>query len=343
MWKKRIAIIVSIIAACFLIPYSLPIVFALLTAIVLEGLIQKLQHSLKFSRIYAVLVAFLLYVVSITLIGFFIIRTIVTQVVALSKVTPSFVKELYETTIYPNIIKWKYYSNALPTEVISSIENAIESTINSLDTLLKGTVELIISFAATVPGFLLEFLIYLVALVFISLELPNIKEKVKSFLTDETKYKTKIVITQLMQAGVGFIKAQIVLSLLTFVMAYVGLWLLNVPYTALLSLLIVIVDILPILGTGSVLVPWGIFALTQGQDSLAIGLFILFGVITVVRRVVEPKVFSTNMGISPLAALISLYIGFKLLGFVGLFLGPALVILYDALRKVGVIQINFKI
>lgn len=343
MWKKRIAIIVSIIAACFLIPYSLPIVFALLTAIVLEGLIQKLQKSLKFNRIYAVLVAFLLYVVSITLIGFFIIRTIVTQVVALSKVTPSFVKELYETTIYPNIIKWKYYSNALPTEVISSIENAIESTINSLDTLLKGTVELIISFAATVPGFLLEFLIYLVALVFISLELPNIKEKIKSFLTDETKYKTKIVITQLMQAGVGFIKAQIVLSLLTFVMAYVGLWLLNVPYTALLSLLIVIVDILPILGTGSVLVPWGIFALTQGQDSLAIGLFILFGVITVVRRVVEPKVFSTNMGISPLAALISLYIGFKLIGFIGLFLGPALVILYDALRKVGVIQINFKI
>jgi predicted PurR-regulated permease PerM len=49
------------------------------------------------------------------------------------------------------------------------------------------------------------------------------------------------------------------------------------------------------------------------------------------------------MGISPLAALVSLYIGFKLLGFVGLFLGPALVILYDALRKVGIIQINFKL
>lgn len=87
----------------------------------------------------------------------------------------------------------------------------------------------------------------------------------------------------------------------------------------------------------------GDFCSTQGHDSLAIGLFILFGVITVVRRVVEPKVFSTNMGISPLAALVSLYIGFKLLGFVGLFLGPALVILYDALRKVGIIQINFKL
>ncbi|TYR79067.1 sporulation integral membrane protein YtvI [Priestia megaterium] len=343
MWKKRIWIIASIIIVCLLIPYSLPIVFALVTAVILESLIQKLQQSFKMKRVYAVLVTFLLYVVSLTLIGFFIIRTIVTQIVALSKITPSFVKEIYETAIYPNIIKWKYYSNALPTEVISSIENALENTINSLDTLLKGTVEVMISFAATVPGFLLEFLIYLVALVFISLELPMIKEKIKSFLTEETKYKVKVVMSQLMHAGIGFIKAQIILSFLTFIMAYVGLWLLDVPYIALLSLLIVIVDILPILGTGSVLVPWGIIALSQGHDSLAIGLFILFGVITVVRRVVEPKVFSTNMGISPLAALVSLYIGFKLLGFVGLFLGPALVILYDALRKVGVIQFNFKI
>ncbi|MFQ6391671.1 sporulation integral membrane protein YtvI [Priestia aryabhattai] len=343
MWKKRIWVIASIVIVCLLIPYSLPIVFALLTALALEGIVQKLHQSFKMKRVYAVLMTFILYVVSLILIGFFIVRTIVTQVVALSKIAPSFVKEIYETAIYPTIIKWKYYSNALPTEVISSIERTLEKTVNSLDSLLKSTVEIIISFAATVPGFLLEFLIYLVALVFISLELPAIKNKVKSFLTEETKYKLQVVITQLIQAGVGFIKAQIILSVMTFVMAYVGLWLLDVPYTALLSLLIVIVDILPILGTGSVLVPWGIFALTQGHDSLAIGLFILFGVITVVRRVVEPKVFSTNMGISPLAALVSLYIGFKLLGFVGLFLGPALVILYDALRKVGIIQINFKL
>ncbi|MET3689559.1 sporulation integral membrane protein YtvI [Priestia megaterium] len=343
MWKKRIWIIISIIVVCLLVPYSLPIVFALVTAIVLEGLVQRLQHSLKIKRLYAVLVTFLLYVVSLILIGFFIIRTIVIKMITLSKVVPSFAKEIYETAIYPTIIKWKYYSNTLPTEVISSIENAIEKTINSLDSILKNLVEMMISFAATVPGFLLEFLIYLVALVFISLELPKIKNRIKSFLTEETNYKLQVVINQLIQAGFGFIKAQVILSFLTFIMAYIGLWILDVPYITLLSLLIVIVDVLPILGTGSILVPWGIFALVQGHDSLGIGLFILFGVITIVRRVVEPKIFSTNMGISPLAALVSLYVGFKILGVIGLFLGPALVILYDALRKVGIIQINFKL
>ncbi|HZG70363.1 MAG TPA: AI-2E family transporter, partial [Chondromyces sp.] len=118
---------------------------------------------------------------------------------------------------------------------------------------------------------------------------------------------------------------------------------LRVPYTALISLIIVFVDILPILGTGSVLVPWAVYSLIQGNQFLGIGLITLFIVITVVRRTLEPKVFSSNMGISPLAALISLFIGFKILGFIGFFVGPAIVIIYDTLRQAGIIKGAWKI
>lgn len=76
-------------------------------------------------------------------------------------------------------------------------------------------------------------------------------------------------------AAVGFIKAQILLSLITFIMAYGGLWLLNVKYTIPLALLIVVVDILPILGTGSVLVPWAVIVWAQGNHHLGVGLIIL--------------------------------------------------------------------
>ena len=99
----------------------------------------------------------------------------------------------------------------------------------------------------------------------------------------------------------------------------------------------------PILGTGSVLVPWAIVAILQSNHFLGIGLLVLFIVITVVRRIVEPKVYSSSLGISPLAALISLYIGFKLLGLMGIFLGPAMVIVYDTLKKANIIKLNFKI
>jgi sporulation integral membrane protein YtvI len=176
----------------------------------------------------------------------------------------------------------------------------------------------------------------------ISHELPRLKSKLELYLTEQTRMKVFVVTSELSKAGIGFIKAQIILSLITFFMAFVGLSILQVSYTALLSLLIVIVDILPILGTGSVLVPWAIVAILQGNHFLGIGLIILFLVITVVRRIVEPKVYSSSLGISPLAALISLYIGFKLLGIVGVFLGPAMVIVYDTLKKANVIKMNFK-
>lgn len=138
-------------------------------------------------------------------------------------------------------------------------------------------------------------------------------------------------------------KAQLILSLLTFVLAYIGLSVLRVDFSLIMAIIIVIVDILPILGTGSVLVPWAIYAFSQGQTNLGIGFVVLFLVITVVRRAVEPKIMSSNMGISPLAALISMFIGLKMVGIWGLFLGPAVVILFETLRRANIIKINIKI
>ncbi len=343
MRKKWIIVALLTLVVILLIPYSLPIIFALLTAMLLDGVVGVFQHRFKFKRIYAVLTTFLLYIASLTLLGYFLIDTIFQQLLTLSKKVPNFAKELYATVILPSINRWKDYSETLPGNVLSSIERNLENAVNSLDTYVRSLIEYTIGLATTIPAFLLEFLIYLVALFLISLELPRLKAKMESYLTEATKEKMYLVAGQLSRAGVGFIKAQIFLSLLTFVMAYIGLWLLGVPYTALLSLLIVVVDILPILGTGSVLVPWAVVAILQGNEHLGIGLIAMFVIITVVRRTIEPKVMSSNMGISPLAALVSLYIGFKLLGFIGLFLGPTLVILYDALKNAGIIRFRFKI
>jgi sporulation integral membrane protein YtvI len=334
MWKKWVFITLLLLLIIFLLPYSLPIIFAFVTSVLLEGAVKMLQRHGHFSRLYAVLTSFVLYIVSLALIGYFMVNIIFKQIVSLSHKAPSFGKGLYITTILPIINRWNRYSETLPNDVISSIEHTLENSVNSLDLLAKNLIQGTIGFVAIVPGFLLEFLIYMVALFLISLELPRLREKLEGYLTESSKQKFHIIITQLSSAGIGFIKAQVFLSLLTFVMAYAGLWLLHIPYTALLALLIVVVDILPILATGPVLVPWAVVAILQGNQPLGISLIILFVVITVVRRIIEPKVYSKSMGISPLAALISLYIGFKLLGFIGLFLGPSLVILYESLKKI---------
>jgi sporulation integral membrane protein YtvI len=343
MWKKWIFILLGIVLAAIVLPYSLPLIFALLTAILLEGLVKWLINNLRLSRLQSVIAVFTGYVLMLSVIGYNMIAIITTQTIALSEKTPTFVKDFYRSSIIPLIKKWEFYSKSLPKEVISSIEKTVENSVNTLDSFLQSFVQYTINFLTIIPGFLIEVLIYLVALFMISYELPKLKTKLEHYLTDQTKMKVYVVTTELSKAGIGFIKAQIILSVITFIMAFVGLSILQVSYTALLSLLIVVVDILPILGTGSVLVPWAIVAILQGNHFLGIGLIILFLVITIVRRIVEPKVYSSSLGISPLAALISLYIGFKLLGLVGIFLGPAMVIVYDTLKKANIIKMNFKI
>lgn len=343
MLKRFFIIIVLLVAGFFLVPYSLPLVFALLTALFLEGFVQFFQGKLKIDRPKAVLAAFITYLLLIVTLGYYLFTLVIQQTIRLSEITPTFVKDFYRTTLIPTINSWRQYLNSLPVDVISSMENTIESSINSIESFLQSTVQMLLSLLTAIPGFLIEFLVYLVALFLFSLELPRLKEKVKAHLTEGTLKKVTLVLNQLTWAGFGFIKAQVFLSLMTFIIAFLGLWILGVSNKTLLSLLIVIVDILPILGTGSVLVPWGIIAILQENHFLGIGLIILFVLITVIRRTIEPKVFANNLGISPLASLVSLYIGFKLVGIVGVFLGPALVIVYETLKKANVIKWNFKI
>src|SRR5690606_40991132 len=107
--------------------------------------------------------------------------------------------------------------------------------------------------------------------------------------------------------------------------------------------LVMLVDLLPILGVGSFLVPWAIYQGLVGNWFIAIGLVVLFLVITVVRRIIEPKVLGDAVGISALSALISLYVGFKLVGVIGLFLGPVVVLVYEAMRKEGLLNIKIKL
>ncbi|PLR97846.1 sporulation integral membrane protein YtvI [Bacillus sp. T33-2] len=343
MWKKWIWTAVAAALVIFLVPYSLPLIFAFVTAVMLEGMVQWLINKVRFNRLQAVMAVFTGYVLLLGVIGYNLISIIAQQAVSLSQRTPTFVKDFYTTVIRPLMRKWEFYSKNLPADVIASIEKTIETNINSLDSFLQRAIENILNLLTAVPGFLIEMLIYLIALFLLSLEFPRLKEKLESHLKEQTRQKVFLVGRQLSKAGLGFIKAQIILSLITFAMAMVGLQILDAPYPGLLSLLIVIVDILPILGTGSVLVPWAVISILQDNHFLGIGLIIMFLVITVVRRVIEPKIYSTSLGISPLASLISMYIGFKLLGLAGIFIGPALIIVYDTLRKANIIQMKFKI
>ena len=127
---------------------------------------------------------------------------------------------------------------------------------------------------------------------------------------------------RLRRLGRQYLRACLLLGLLTFCLSFIGLAILRVPYAFILALLLAVVDLLPLLGTGVILIPWGIVCLLLGQVKLGIGLLVLYGAATLIRQVLEPKLIGEGLGLHPLVSLFSMYAGLKLFGVWGMILAP---------------------
>ena len=122
----------------------------------------------------------------------------------------------------------------------------------------------------------------------------------------------------------GWLKAQAKLVGITFAILLVGFLLLRVPYGILWAAVVAVVDAVPILGTGTILVPWALVSLLQGKQLTAIGLLAIYGCTFVTRTALEPRIIGRSLNLDPLLTLIFLYIGFHFWGFLGLILTPIL-------------------
>lgn len=155
---------------------------------------------------------------------------------------------------------------------------------------------------------------------------------------DKAKVSGKTVFIDLKKALFGFIRAQLTLISITTVIILIGLLILRVDYAITIALVTGIVDIIPYLGTGAVFVPWIIYDIISGDTGLAIGLGILYIIVLVQRQIMEPKILSSSIGLDPLATLIALFVGFKLIGFLGLILGPVTLVIISTLNRANVFK-----
>ena len=136
------------------------------------------------------------------------------------------------------------------------------------------------------------------------------------------------------------LKAYLFIMVITFGEISLGLWLLQVDYYLIIGLAVAVLDILPVVGSGSILVPWGLWTLLRGNPTLGVGILLLYAVVTGVRTVLEPRIVGRGIGLSPLVTLISMYGGMKLLGVGGLILAPMVVTLLLFLDESGHIHLS---
>lgn len=125
---------------------------------------------------------------------------------------------------------------------------------------------------------------------------------------------------------------------ITAFIVLIGLLILGVESAFTYALLIGLVDLLPYLGVGTIMIPWLIYAFATGDMTLGIGLSVLYGIILVARQLIEPKVLASSVGLDPLPTLIAMFAGLKLFGVLGLIVGPVTLVVLGAAFRAGVVR-----
>lgn len=158
----------------------------------------------------------------------------------------------------------------------------------------------------------------------ISCRLPRLRAGLKQYLPGSWYEKYLPAIQRTRKALGGWLKAQLKLSAVTFLVVATGFLLLRVPYALLWAALVAVVDAVPMLGTGTVLLPWALVCFLQGNTARAVGLTALFGTALVTRTVLEPRLVGKQLGIDPLLTLLALYLGYRFWGIPGMLVAPIL-------------------
>lgn len=227
-----------------------------------------------------------------------------------------------------------------PGGIAAVLTRTITDFFSGSSAVLERAVDYLLRFASgllsQVPGRALSFGTGIIASYMISAKLPKLRTFFRTRLKLQKLQPLLQGLRRLKQTIGGWLKAQLKLALITFSVAAVGLLLLRVPYALLWAVLIALVDIFPVLGTGTVLVPWSLVCFLQGDRLMAFGLLGLYAAAAVTRTVLEPRLLGKQLGIDPLVTLLALYVGFKLFGLLGMIFAPMLAVTATQLMQLRV-------
>lgn len=351
-YAKKVLLSAGILFLCILVPYLIyktfihfvPFILAYFTALMLEPLTVWLGKRFNLSAKPSIIITYLAFLGSLAFLFIFLASKIYVQSLDLFFFIQNNLAVIQAWLLQTSKNIYNLFS-LLPPNTVMQFNESLDSLISNFANIdiftTVGTYTLNLSTA--IPNFFFSALIYFISIFLFQMNLNKIHNRFYSFFNTSSKKKVLLVTGDLRQATFGFLKAQLIMSTLTYILSYVGLNILNIKYAYVIAFFIIIVDVLPILGVGSVFLPWALIVFLQGKSSLAIGLLILFLIIVIIRRIIEPKILGESIGLSALATLISIWIGFKTIGLIGIFIFPLALIFFKALVKVGFINLDFKL
>ncbi|WP_414046755.1 sporulation integral membrane protein YtvI [Macrococcus equi] len=333
-------ILITLLLMYFIIPISIPLITALIMALMIEPVVKLLERKVG-TRKWSVTIIYSSILITLLTFTYFFLTKLIEHVIQFSKELPDKMNRLMAAWDKIEIKISKLIPDSVATSLFDEIQKYLLTMRSSI--LNYFNVERITSLVAGLPETFISGLVFLVALFLFMLEIPKMHQFIRNHTYERTYQKSAFVWNRVTSSIFGMMRAAIILSGITWFFTFIGL-LFIVPESALvLSFIICLVDLLPIIGATGITIPWAIYAYITGDVSLAVKLIVLSAFLLIQRKVLEPKIMGNGVGLSPLPTLIAMYIGLKLLGFIGFFVGPIILIILLTVIESGAIKTNFKI
>ena len=324
----------------YILSIILPFLISYLVVSMVRPLIDKICTKTKASRGFVtIFVIFLSMIILITGMIFLTIEianqmgSIFEQIIENMSKENNFLTKITDliTSLEEKIPIVSKFTNKSLNEMITEV--ATEG-LKQFSISVTGKIATIIG---ALPQMILTVVVIFLSLFYFAKDYDKIGNKIVSSLPPHIAEKLPKIKNDIILVVSKFVKSYLLLMFFTFSLLFAGFLILGIKNSFVLALIVAVVDILPIFGVGTVLIPWAIILFINGQNGLGISILILFGIIYLVRQYAEPKIVSTQMEVHPLVTLFAMYAGLKLGGILGLIFAPLLVYIiktvYEGIKK----------
>ena len=317
------------LALRYLLPVLLPFALAILLALIAEPLVRFFQKRAKMPRAVATGIGMTMTLVLFILVIMVLVSLLLRELGALAGVVPDL-----EDTAMQGMESLQLWLTDLSQRIPKNVQPLVRRSVDGLfsdgtaiiDQISAKLLGLASGILSRLPDSVLGFATWLLAGYMISAKLPKIRNWLSSHMPKRWQETYLPALKRLKSAIFGWLLAQGKLMGITFLILTAGFFILQITYAPLWAALISLVDALPVLGTGMVLVPWSLVSFIQGDSIRAVGLLGVYVTALLIRQVLEPRLVGKQLGLDPLVTLLSMYAGYRLFGLGGMILSPLLAV-----------------
>ncbi len=338
LWRlaEVLTLLVLITLAClafvWIYDYILPFVIGGFFAIMLLPLVRSLERR-GVGRVASVATVLVSIVILLVALSTYVVVAVAREATMWTQTTTAQFG-LIQAWFDAKLNYGKAIFGQLPPTVSKQLTDAAENSLTHVEQTFTGIAGSLIHAVTLLPEYIFVVVIALIATYFFLVNRDRMFRTFLAALPPGWSDKVPVVADDMMRAFVGTIRAQVVLMLLSAVLGVIGMWIAGIDYAVILGILFGVSGLVPILGSAILTVPWAIGALVVGDIPLAIKVILLQLAISLIRHVVEPKILADSVGLDTLSTLFALYVGMKVMGVVGLFFGPIILIGIKSLLRI---------